>query len=101
MKLLLKIEFLIHTLRQFFYFKHRNYIQNITREKQIGIARLKTKFPRAVMKQKQEFPGGLAVKESVLSLLWPGCSSWPGNFHMPQAWPKKKKDMKQKHELLP
>ena len=25
------------------------------------------------------------------SLLWRGFDPWPGNFHMPQAWPKKKR----------
>ena len=35
------------------------------------------------------------VKDLVLSLqqlrslLWHGFNPWPGNFHMPQAWPKK------------
>ena len=34
------------------------------------------------------------VKDPVLSpqwlksLLWPGFNPWPGNFHMPMAWPK-------------
>ena len=42
-----------------------------------------------------EFPDGLAVKDSVLSLLWLGLllclrfDSWPRNFCMPWAWPKK------------
>ena len=37
------------------------------------------------------------VKDLVLSLLWlksllrHGFEPWPGNFCMPQAWPKKKK----------
>ena len=29
-----------------------------------------------------EFPGGLAVKDLMLSLLWHGFSPWPGTFHM-------------------
>ena len=37
-----------------------------------------------------EFPGGLVVKDLVLSLLWFRSSPWPGNLHMPQAWKKKK-----------
>ena len=37
------------------------------------------------------------VKDLVLSLLWLGSllwhgfNPWPGNFRMPQVWPKKKK----------
>ena len=31
------------------------------------------------------------VKYLALSLLWCGFDLWPENFHMPQAWPKKKK----------
>ena len=38
----------------------------------------------------QEFPGGLVIKDSVLSLLWLSFDSWPRNFHMPWAQPKKK-----------
>ena len=42
-----------------------------------------------------EFPGGLMVKDSVLSLLWLrlllwlGLDPWPGNVCMPQARPLK------------
>ena len=36
-----------------------------------------------------EFPGGLVVKDSALSLLWRGFSPWPGNFCRPPAQPKK------------
>ena len=45
--------------------------------------------------QSREFPGGLAVKDPVLSqlrlrsLLWGSFDPWPGNFYMPRAWPKK------------
>ena len=39
----------------------------------------------------QEFPGGLLVKDSTLSLLWLGFDPWPGNFSIPWVWPKKKK----------
>ena len=41
------------------------------------------------------FPGGLMVKDSVLSLLWLrsllwlGFFPWPGNVCMPWVWPKK------------
>ena len=38
----------------------------------------------------EEFPGGLVVKDLVLSPLWLGFDSCPGNFHMLQAWPKKR-----------
>ena len=38
----------------------------------------------------REFPGGLVVKNSVLSLLWPGLNLWPGNARMPWVWPKMK-----------
>ena len=30
------------------------------------------------------------------SLLWCGFDSWPGNFHIPRSWPKKKKKKKKK-----
>ena len=46
------------------------------------------------IRAREEFPGGLAVKALVSSLLW--CSfvvqfdPWPWNFHMSQAWPKEK-----------
>ena len=42
------------------------------------------------------------VKDLVLSLQWLGSllccgfSPWPRNFHMPQAWPKKKKKSSKK-----
>ena len=35
-----------------------------------------------------EFPGGLVVKDSALSLLWLRFDSWPGNFLMPWVQPK-------------
>ena len=35
----------------------------------------------------QEFPGDLAVKDPVLSLLWHRFSPCPRNFCMPQAQP--------------
>ena len=37
----------------------------------------------------EEFPGGLAVKDSVWSLLWPGLLLWlgfnPRNFRLPRV----------------
>ena len=38
-----------------------------------------------------EFPGGLAAKDSALSLLWHRFDRWPRNFRMSQVWAKKKK----------
>ena len=47
------------------------------------------------MQKHLEFPGGLVVKDLMLSLLWlrslPWCGfdPWPENFHMPLVWSKK------------
>ena len=55
--------------------------------------------------QGPEFPGGLVIKDPVLSmlwlgsLLWCGFDSWPWNLHMPQPWPKKKKKKKKKKKI--
>ena len=51
----------------------------------------------------EEFPGGLVVKDSVLSLLWLGLDPWPGNFCMLQVQLKKKnkKTKKQKNKKTP
>ena len=38
-----------------------------------------------------EFPGGLEVKDFVLSLLWLGLDPWPRSFCILWSWPKKKK----------
>ena len=38
-----------------------------------------------------ELPGGLAVKNSTLSLPGLGFDPRPGNFYMPRVWPKKRK----------
>ena len=38
-----------------------------------------------------EFPGGLGVKDLVLSLLWFRFDPWPMIFHMPWACPPYKK----------
>ena len=52
----------------------------------------RNKYPRNDQSQDaEEFPGGLAVKDLALSLLWLGFSLWPGNFGRLQAQPKKKK----------
>ena len=32
------------------------------------------------------------AKDSALSLVWLRFDPWPGNFHMPQVQPKKKKE---------
>ena len=38
-----------------------------------------------------DFPGGLAFKDSALSLLWLRFDPWPGNLCMPWVWSEKKK----------
>ena len=55
---------------------------------------------KVVRRYLQEIPGGLAVKNLALSLLWHGFD--PGNFHKPQAQPKKenKKEKKGKKENI-
>ena len=40
-----------------------------------------------------EFPGGPAVKDLALSLLWLEFDPWPGNFCVPWVWPKKRKEI--------
>ena len=35
---------------------------------------------KKILQRGREFPGGLAVKDPVLSLLWCGFYPWPGNF---------------------
>ena len=44
----------------------------------------------------KEFPGGLAVKDSVLSLLWVGFDPWPRNFCTP--WVQQSKQTKDAKE---
>ena len=39
-----------------------------------------------------EFPGGLAVKDLVLSLSWWEFDPWPGNLYMPWACTPKEKE---------
>ena len=40
------------------------------------------------------------VKDLVISLLWQGFNPQPGNFRMPQEWPKKKKKKKERRRLM-
>ena len=40
----------------------------------------------------KEFPGPQVVKDLALSLLWCDLNPWLGNFCMPQAWPRKRKE---------
>ena len=42
------------------------------------------------------FPGGLAVKDLALSLLWHVSDPWPRNFCMQWVQPRKKKEKKEK-----
>ena len=41
-----------------------------------------------------EFPDDLVVKDLAWSLLWCGFDSWPENFYVPHAQPKKKRKEK-------
>ena len=50
----------------------------------------------AVFKSDWEFPSDLAVKDLALSLLWLGFSPWLRNLCMPQAQPKRGKNLKEK-----
>ena len=54
-----------------------------------GLTRYLCKKPHLL-----EFPGGLAVKDPVLPLLWWGFHPWPGNFCRPRVRPKKEKRKK-------
>ena len=45
-----------------------------------------------------EFPGGLEIKDLVLSLLWPGFHPWPKNFCM--WWASKKKKKRKKNYIV-
>ena len=53
-----------------------------------------------------QFSCSTGVKGPALSLqrhgalLWHRLDPWPGNFHMPQAWPKKEKKKKKKAALF-
>ena len=44
-----------------------------------------------ILKKGLELPGGLAVKDPALSLLWLTSGPWPGNFCLPLGTAKKKK----------
>ena len=44
----------------------------------------------------QEFPGGLVVKDLMMSLLWLGYRPWSRSFWILWAGPKKKKKKKEK-----
>ena len=46
-------------------------------------------------------PGGLAVKDRALSLLWHEFDPWPGKFCMPQAQPKHKTKQQQEKKTKP
>ena len=46
-------------------------------------------------RRQREFPGGLVVKDPVLSMLWCRFDPWPGNFCMPQVQTTKKEGWKQ------
>ena len=40
----------------------------------------------------KEFCSGLVVKDPALAVLWLGSDPWPGNFHMPWAPPKERRN---------
>ena len=44
------------------------------------------------LRGKQEFPGGLAIKNLALALPWLRFDPWPRNFHMLWAQPKREKN---------
>lgn len=46
-------------------------------------------------KTKRDFPDGLVVKDSLLSLLWLELDPWSRNFCMPLGWGKKKNKREQ------
>ena len=50
--------------------------------------------------ENERVPGGLAVKDSALPLLWLGFDSRSWNFCVPWAWPKKKKKKDSEREEL-
>ena len=51
------------------------------------------------IKNKQEFPGGLVVKDLASSLLWLTFDPWPGDFCVPWARPKTNQPTEQQAEL--
>ena len=42
----------------------------------------------------QQVKGSVLSMQWLRSLLWWGFDPWPRNFHVPRAWPKKKKKKK-------
>ena len=54
--------------------------------------------PQDISVKAREFPGSLAVKESVLSLLWLGFSPWLGYFIACMHGQKKNKNKNKKTE---
>ena len=40
------------------------------------------------------------VEDPALSLPWCGFDTWPGNFHMPWAWPKQTNKPENKNQIL-
>lgn len=46
------------------------------------------KIGNKIIKLFKEFPDGLAVRDSIRSLLWLLLNLWPGIFLIPWAWPK-------------
>ena len=44
--------------------------------------------------------GGLEVKDPSLFLLWHRLDPWPRNFHMLQAWAKKKREKCEKQKQI-
>ena len=46
-----------------------------------------------------EFPGGLALEDSALSLLWLGLDPWLGNFLMPLVGVARKKTFESAKEV--
>ena len=56
-------------------------------------------IPYRLQKCLREFPGSLAVKDSVLSPLWRGFNPWPANKIKQRK--KKKKKKKKKKEMRP
>ena len=54
--------------------------------------------PLIQMTEVWEYPGGLVVKDPVLSLLWFGFDPWPGSSKMQKEWSKKKKKKKKRKE---
>lgn len=47
----------------------------------------------------KEFPGGLAIKDLALSLLWLRCDPWFGNFCMLWAQTRKNRNVLKPEEI--